>query len=62
MEGKSACPVVSSSGMPVMKYLVRFIGSSRPGSQCGLPGRSIQANCSFCRSSALRVSGMTRKR
>src|SRR5687768_10394289 len=29
-DGKSACPVELSTAMFVMKYFVRFIGSSRP--------------------------------
>src|SRR5258706_16288654 len=37
--GKSAWPVELSTGIEVMKYFVRFIGSSRPGPQLGQPGR-----------------------
>src|SRR5262245_24843520 len=43
-EGKSAWPIVLSTGIEVMKYLVRFIGSSRPLPHAGHPWRFIHAS------------------
>src|SRR5437879_2318130 len=47
-DGKSAWPVELSVGIDVMKYFVRFIGSSRPLPHCGQCGRFIHANCPSC--------------
>src|SRR2546423_11294305 len=44
VDGKSAWPTVLSTGSDVMKYFVRFMGSSRPLPQLGMPGRFIQAS------------------
>src|SRR5215468_851596 len=61
-DGKSACPTELSIGTVVMKYLVRFMGSSRPAPQFGTPGRFIHANCCSRPRMAFLVMGMIRKR
>lgn len=59
-DGKSALPIVSSTGISVMKYFVRFIGSSRPGPHSVQPGRFIQSKSASRAARRSRVIGMIR--